>query len=387
MSWFEQLVGGKRAYWASALVVTALTVPLAEGCGEEKQVTERASVAPGAKEAQQMVQQAKGDVKFISPGAPVEISADMKGKELWIVSADLSIPFHQNIVKGFEEAARAGGMKPVKFDGKGQTREFSRGIEQAVGAGAGAIALISIDTRFVSGAIKRANAAKVPVIGILNTDARAQPDPGTAGEATIDYTGSGELLAAYAVANTKGTVKALHSDTSEFRVMGFLKTGIYNGMKRLCPDCSVKTFDTQIANFKSQLPTLTQSQLKRNPDTNWIFPAFDAQAVFVVPAVKQANFDEKVKLGSINAVQANLELIKKGDVQVVDVGNPNAWLGWAAVDRMFRAMAGEPPAVSQVPIRLFDKSNLQGVDASEEEQLFEGADFRAEYRKLWNAVG
>lgn len=339
--------------------------------------------AAGVDAAKKLVADHTGDVKFISPGDPIDI-ASMKGKQLWIISADLSIPFHQNIVRGFEEAARAAGMKPVKFDGKGQTKEFTRGIEQAVGAGAGAIALISIDTRFVSGAVKRAQAAKVPIVGVLNVDARAKPDPGTAGEATIDYTGSGELLSAFAVKNTKGgAVHALYSDTSEFRVMGYLKTGIYNGMKRYCPGCDVSSFDTQIANFKTQLPTLTQSQLKRNPDTNWLFPAFDAQSVFVVPAIKQAGASDKVRVGSINAVKANLDLIKKGDLQVVDVGNPNGWLGWAAVDRMLRAMSGAPPAVSQVPIKLFDKENLTGVDTSNEEGLFKGADFRAEYKKLW----
>lgn len=379
----------QRRRFAAAVTAVGLGLALSAcGSDSEKASDQAGSAGGGAPakvaEAKKLVSEARGDLKFISPGAPLDVGA-MQGKELWIVSADLSIPFHQNIITGFEEAAKTAGMKAVKFDGKGQTKEFTRGIEQAVGAGAGAIALISIDTKFVSGAVKRANAAKVPIVGILNTDARAEPDPGTAGEATIDYTGSGELLSAYAVANTpKGEVKALHSDTSEFRVMSYLKTGIYDGMKRFCPSCKVETFDTQIANFKTQLPTLTQSQLKRNPETNWVFPAFDAQSVFVVPAIKQAGAGENVRLGSINAVKANLDLIKKEDVQVVDVGNPNAWLGWAAVDRMMRAMNGEPAKISQVPIKLFDKENLAGVDTSDEEDLFKGVDFRTEYRGLWN---
>jgi ribose transport system substrate-binding protein len=375
----------RRPWLLAATLGMALIVGgSAAGCGGSSEGASVGGKAGGDRAAaEKLVSEHTGDVKFISPGKPIDISS-LQGKELWIISADLSIPFHQNIVAGFEDAAQAAGLKAVKFDGEGQAKEWSRGIDQAIAAHAGAIALISIDTGFVSGAVKRAKAAGIPVIGILNTDARAKPERGTAGEATIDYTGSGELLAAYATVHTDGAVHGLYSDTSEFKVMGFLKHGLYDGMKKYCgSECSLDTFDTQIANFKTQLPTLTQSQLKQHPDTNWVFPAFDAQSVFVVPAIKQAGFGEKVDVGSINAVQANLDLIQNGDVQVVDVGNPNAWLGWAAVDRMMRAMLGEPPAISEVPIKLFDQDNLQGIDTSDEDQLFAGADYQADYEHLW----
>jgi ribose transport system substrate-binding protein len=364
---------------ALALWMVALVLLLA-GCGGDGDAASEGGEASGADSAQveaarERVEQAKGEVEFVSPGDPIDASK-FKGKSLWIVSADLSIPFHQNIVKGFEEGTRAAGLKPVKFDGKGQTAEFARGIDQAIAANAGGIALISIDTRFVSGSIKRANDAGVPVIGVLNTDARAEPDPGTAGEATIDYTGSGELLAAYAVANTDGPVNALYADVGEFRVMGFLEEGIYAGFKEYCPDaCSIDTYDMQMANFKQQAQTKTQSELRRNPKTNWILSAFDAQALFVV------------RVGSINAVTANLQFILDENGQVVDVGNSNAWLGWAAVDRLLRSMAGEEPAVSEVPVKLFDKENLEGVDIESEGDLFSGADFRGEYTRLWGMEG
>lgn len=371
------------AFWAIAFVVL---IAACGGGADEPEQTGAVADTSQVEAARERVAEAKGEIKFISPGDPID-AGTFNGESLWIISADLSIPFHQNIVRGFEEGARAAGLSPVKFDGKGQTAEFARGIDQAIAAGAGGIALISIDTRFVSGSIKRANDAKVPVIGVLNTDARAEPDPGTAGEATIDYTGSGELLAAYAIANTEGAVHALYADVGEFRVMGFLEEGIYAGFKEYCPDaCSIKTYDMQIANFKQQAQTKTQSELRRNPDTNWIMSAFDAQALFVIPSIKTAGFGDKVRVGSINAVTANLQFILDNNVQVVDVGNSNAWLGWAAVDRLLRSMAGEEPAVSEVPVRLFDPENLDGVDIESESDLF-GGDFRSEYKRLWGMDG
>lgn len=342
--------------------------------------------AEGETAAVERVATAKEPVSFIDPGGEIDVS-QYAGETLWIVSADLSIPFHQNIVAGFKEAAEAAGVTATEFDGKGTTTEMARGIEQAVAANAAGIALISVDTRFVEGAVNQAAAEDIPVIGVLNTDARADLDEGTMGEATIDYTGSGELLAAYAVANTDDPVNALYADVSEFRVMGFLREGLEQGFEEYCPDsCSLEVFDTQMADFKNQVQTKTQSELRRNSDTNWIMSAFDGQAQFVVPSVKEAGFEDQVRVGSINAVQANLEFILDDDVQVVDVGNPNAWLGWAAVDRLFRAMSGDE-GISVVPIRLFDEENLQGVDLTDEDELFGGTDFRTEYENLWGIAG
>jgi hypothetical protein len=95
-----------------------------------------------------------------------------------------------------------------------------------------------------------------------------------------------------------------------------------------------------------------------------------------------AGFGGKVRVGSINAVAANLDFIVKRNTQVVDVGNSNNWLGWAAVDRAFRASAGDK-AISEVPIRLFDADNLAGANVRNEASLFDGVDYKAEYQELW----
>ena len=106
-------------------------------------------------------------------------------------------------------------------------------------------------------------------------------------------------------------------------------------------------------------------------------------ALFVVPSVEQAGFADKVRVGSINAVNTNLQFILDGKVETVDDGIPNNWMGWGGVDRLMRAMTGAPVATSEVPIRLFDKSNLQGVDVNNETALHGGTDYRSEYKKLW----
>lgn len=333
--------------------------------------------------AAELVEDAKAPIEFVSPGPALDVS-EFAGETLWIISADLSIPFHQNIVAGFEEAAEAAGLETQVFDGKGQQPEASRGIEQAISANAAGVALLSISPSFQQGALRQAEEAGVPVIGMLTTSSEDRPWPLTAGEATYSYYKSGFLLGAYAVANTDEPVQALYLDVSEFKELAYLKEGLHDAIAELCGDaCPIEVSDMLVAEFQEQSQTLTETQLNRFPDTNWIFPAFDAMALFVVPSVEAADRADNVRVGSINAVTANLEFILDGRVQVVDNGIPNHWMGWAGVDRLLRAMAGEEPGVSEVPIRLFDAENLEGVDIQDENSLFGGADYRAEYLALW----
>ena len=346
-----------------------------------------ASVEERKQAAAELVDAAKAPIEFVAPGEAIDVG-EFAGKEIWIISADLSIPFHQNIVAGFEEAAVAAGLTAQTFDGKGQQQEASRGIDQAISAGAAGIALLSISPSFQVGALERAEEAGIPVIGMLTTSSEDHPWPLTDGEATYSYYKSGFLLAAYAVQSSDPPIHSMYLDVSEFKELGYLNEGLHDGMAELCgSDCAIEYSDMLVASFQEQSQTLTQSQLNRFPDVTWIFPAFDAMALFVVPSVDAAGRADDVSIGSINAVTANLQFILDGNVQVVDDGIPNHWMGWGGVDRLLRAMVGEAAATSEVPIRLFDAENLEGVDIEDEDSLFGGTDFRAAYRELWGVGG
>jgi ribose transport system substrate-binding protein len=382
---FNQLRARRRVALVASVAIAALALSACDAASSSGGAGGKGASATQVQAAKDYVAKFTGDMKFVPPGDPIDASS-LKGKTVWIIPSDLSIPFMQTVANGYKDAAAVAGLKAVVFDGKGSTKEYNRGIQQAIGADAGAIALISIRSNFVTGALREAANAKIPVIGVSTIDANESPQPGTAGAATFDYVASGKLLVAYAVANTDGPVRSIFSNVPEFEELSKLKQGLQEGFKEFCSsDCSFGTVDSQVATFKTQVPTLVQSQLARRPDTNWVFPAFDGQAVFAASAIKQAGRGKDVQIGSINAVRANLDLIKDEDIQAVDVGASNTWQGWAAFDRSLRAMLGEEPAVSEVPLKLFEKDNLQGVDTSSEDALFKGADFRSEYKKLWGA--
>lgn len=333
--------------------------------------------------AKALVKQASGDVTWTDPGGPIDVSK-FAGKTIWVIVSDYSIPFLQTVVANMKQAAQAAGVKLQVFDGKGITQTAANGIEEAVGAGAAAIDIISVNTQYVATAVADANKANIPVIGILNTDAHQPIEKGAAAEVTIDYALSGKELVAYAVANTNGPVDGFFLTLPSIATFTAMKQGIQDGFATYCSSkCTLNIANLTEGNFKNETQSDTSSGLLRYPSTNWVFPAIDAMAQFSVPSIITAGKAKTVQVGSINAFEANLKFISEGNVQSVDVGNSNSWLGWAAIDRSLRAMAGAKPSVVTIPVRLFDKANLKGIDLSNEAQLFPGVDFRANYKKLW----
>ena len=91
--------------------------------------------------------------------------------------------------------------------------------------------------------------------------------------------------------------------------------------------------------------------------------------------------DRKIEVIGSDAVPSNLDWIRKGNIQVADVGEPEVWLGWAALDEVARGMLGMKPVDEQIPLRLFVAENLKDV-SNDENELF-GGDFVEQYKKLW----
>ena len=115
-----------------------------------------------------------------------------------------------------------------------------------------------------------------------------------------------------------------------------------------------------------------------------MLPTYDAQAVYVVPAIKQANLSSKVKVVSSDNVKSTFDWVAKSDVQVFDVGPPDHWIGWAGMDNVVRGILGKPAIKNEhIPLRVFLPSNLKGVNTANEDSLY-GARFRTKYKALWS---
>lgn len=340
----------------------------------------RALAEGGVNEAKAAVEKAETLPQFVAPGQNYDISK-LKGKHVWIITSTLAVPFVATIAHGVEGAAKEAGLVTTLFDGKGEVSEWNRGMSQAVDQHVDGIVTVGASPELMKGPTAAALAAKIPVVDTLTADQAAPLVPGTYAHVSISFYHSGQLQADYAIAKSNGKAHVLILGDNEFPGEVTRVQGMQHEFQTLCPDCVVTVQDTQVANLGLKLGQLTQTLLRRSPDISMVLPTYDAQGIYVVPAIKAANLSNPVEVIGSDAVTSNLDWIRQGNVQIADVGEPDVWAGWAAVDEIARGMLGLPSVEEGIPLRLFISDNLK--DVSNDENALFGGDFVAQYRKIW----
>ncbi len=337
--------------------------------------------ASGQKEAQAALDKAMSKPSFSAN--PSFDMGSLKGKRVTVLVSTLAVPFVANIAKGAKEAAQAVGWNATVIDGKGDVTEWSRVVNRAVAQKVDGIITVGASPAEMKPAVAAAQAAGIPVVDTLTADQEKDPIvPGTFAHVSISFYDSGRLQADYVIAHGKSGDHVLVLGDNEFPGEVTRVQGMKDEFAKLCPECTVTVQDTQVATLSTQLQSTTQTLLRRDPDVAWVLPTYDGQALYAIAGIKAAGLTNKVKVVGSDAVQDNLDLVAKGEVQVADVGEPDTWSGWAAVDMLGRALTKQQPVLPNIPLRMFDKSNLIGVDTSDTGALF-GSTFRDDYKKIW----
>jgi ribose transport system substrate-binding protein len=346
------------------------------------------------------VKAAEAPTTWKAPGPPFDV-AKVKGKTVWFIAVKQSIPFLQLLIKGFSQGITAAGGKPVVFDGAGTVSTQARGIETAIAQHASAIELGGVSPVAVSAQLADAKAAGIPVITTQSHDPGAVPAdqaniPAVKGSVSHCGACGAKMMADYAIVDTKGQLDAVVyypgdiPDTSAPSVEA-IKTEV----AKICPKtCKVKYENVPVADWATRLPTITSTDLTKDPNINYLLPAFDGMVISVLPAVHAANAQGKVKIASFNASSAPMQYMKNRDVVTADVGSVAIWQGWAFADQALRILSGNPPADNDapppaIPERLFDVGNIDAIYASTkglknlELTGYGNVDFVSKFKQLW----
>lgn len=380
-----------------ALVITAAALAVA-GCGGGnggKGANGASASTGGDAGASSAVSQAKAaadaaqaPAKFQVPGPPIEASS-LKGKRVAYIPFNPDVPFSQTILaKGVRPALSAAGLQTVYISTKSEPSSWSRAVQQAVAQHVDGIILQSIPPQVIAPAVKAANAAHIPIVESLTTDVRAPIGQGAQAKVAFDMNKVGKDLADYAAATSDGKVDGVIFSSPDTQLSKPEADAIQAELQRVCPDsCKVKTQNVTVSEWSTKLPLLTKNALRADPNVNWLFPLFDGEVPSVLPSVMQSGASDKVKVASFNATEGVMKYMTDGDVLAADVGNPFGWTGYQLVDQMLRLMLGHkpaPPLKETPPLRLFTDSNFTSdLLGKPETAWYGGADFAAEYAKLW----
>jgi ribose transport system substrate-binding protein len=374
---------GLAALLATLLLAMSLAVGACGGDDDGETAQQGGGEETGiVADARQMLEDAKQPVEFKEPGPAIDASK-LKGKTVAIVSVDQRVPILSIANRSLQEAAREVGIETTLFDAKSQVNRMLDGIGRA-GRDADAIILTGIPIAAVTGALE--DVEDLPTVAVLNN----QPSPDAPGQgagelvdatSAPDYAGNGALLAAQAVADTDGKANVVIFDTKEITPSPDVVRGMRSVLDK-CGECSVESNTTPLAEWSTALTPKAQSTLRSNPNANYLLPIFDAMGIFVTAGVRQSGVDD-VKVAAMNGTPAALQLIQDDDIFTADPGAPVAWVGWHALDQAMRGMLGAEYGDPEIPSRLLDDSNLEGVDAEDIDAPYGDPKYREGFRKLW----
>jgi ribose transport system substrate-binding protein len=375
-------VGGLKVLVVSGCLLTA-----ACGGGSTGGSTGSSSNA-NVSQADQLVKQEEAPQSTWKPaGSPFNASA-LRGKTMWYLSVNLSIPFEQYMVQGMKEGGATVGVNTVGFDAQSSVAQMTRGIEEAVQAKAGVIFIDGFPANLVAPAIAQAKAAGIPVL-TANSQGPGPMLPGApdgvVGTATHPFADPGRIEADWIVADSKGNANIIYLRSSDVPVITDLeKNAFVSEINKLCSSCKLQVVDVPTSQW-NQLTTKTASLIRANPNANYFVPDFDGEVIFMVPGVTSANAQNRVKIVSFNATPSVMQNLKNHYVVAAETGGPNLLQGWAFADQGMRVMAGQQPLQDlNIPTRLFDYSNIGSIDLSAQESEWYGVgDYRAKFKAQW----
>ncbi|MDI6909359.1 substrate-binding domain-containing protein [Nocardioides sp.] len=376
------------------LAAIAVAAPLTlAGCSapeSKTSVTEQDATSEIAVAMNELIEQHSDAPEFTPPG-PTFDASQLKGKTIAIVAIDLRVPTLADVVANAKVAAGLLGLKVTVFDAKSQATLMQQGMQQAIDNRADAIISDGLVMQVVADQIKEAKDRGIPTIDVVNSppvpDVPGQgSDPNIFGNVSPDAALGGQLIAAAAIASTDGKAKVQVMNTSELTAAPAIVKSITETIEN-CDACEVvSTTDTALNDWSTQIPGLTATQIRSNPEINFILPIYDAMGIFATTGVQQAAATGKAWVASQDGSPAALALVKQGDVFVANVAKSSSWAAWAAVDQAMRGMLEMAPADPVLPVRYVDSAALEGVDTSTsksvDEALF-GPAYQDGYKELW----
>jgi ribose transport system substrate-binding protein len=376
-----------RRGFAVFLILSGLAAVLLAACGGSDDSGGAAEESGGestnaAKEAAARTAAATEIPEFVGPDTPFDIG-ELRGKKILVLNGNSVNPFNTSTMKGAAEAARVAGLEVREVDGGGQPSNWDKAIRQAVAIKDAGIIMMGVPPDVVKGALRAAQKADIPVVNCYDVSLSTPKPPGLVGVCAVDPKKNGAVIADYIASEQNGEPTHVLAFTDDsFPSVKDVVDGFIDQMKKVSPDTVVNRRNILAGKIATDLGLETQTELRSDPEIEWIVAAYDSEALYIVPAVKQANMDDKVRVVGHDAALASLEYIQAGNVQSFTIGAPSTWGGWAGIDALSRAMLGMPQEDEKLPSVAFTQESLEGKDIEDQVDLF-GGDFRASYRELW----
>ena len=287
-------------------------------------------------------------------GLALPLAAQAQEIYIPLVSKGFQHQFWQAVKLGAENAAKEFKVK-VTFEGPETEAMVDKQIDMlsaALAKNPKAIGFAALDSKAAIPLLKKAQAAKIPVVAF---DSGVDSDiPVTT--ATTDNIAAAALAAdkmAELIGKSGDVAVVVHDQTSRTGIDR--RDGFVNRMKAAYPN--VKIVSVQYGGGDHLKSTeITKSILQANPNLKGMFGANEGSAIGVVNGAKEAK--RKIVIIGYDSGKQQKDAIKSGEMAGAITQNP-VGIGYKTVEAAVKALKGEKlPKIIDTGFYWYDKSNI-----------------------------
>lgn len=311
--------------------------------------------------AQAQLDRFRGVPRFVPPGPRFDARAAVRGKSLFVIPANSSVPFVNTIDGYMRTIARRVGLRYVSWRNQGQPSQWAQGMNAAISQGADAIILLAgNDPATLQPQIRAAKRRGIPTIVAHLYDVNQKPAPNLGGLVNIPYEMAGRLIADYAIVDTDGRANALVITINQVKSTIPMVRGINDEFRKYCRGCRLRFTDVTIPELATRIQPNVQAALTGDPSINYVIALYDsAEAPFAEAGIRAAGRTGRVKISTFNGTPEILKKVKEGDIIAMDVGENLHWIAHGIMDQSMRILGGRKPVKNErIPLRVFDDDNI-----------------------------
>jgi ABC-type sugar transport system substrate-binding protein len=228
-----------------------------------------------------------------------------------------------------KEAAAKFGWKIITLDPQGNPAKDQEYFQSLINQKVDAIVTQAVATAAIKQGLQTAAQKKIPVINILGP---VEPDPAILGSYVSDRVETTKALWKYMQTQLPKDAKI---GLQVFPALLSIRQES-DTLKPLLEQGGVEVVDehqSDLQNLGPDTTRATQALLQGHPDVNALWAGLNVNTPFIAPALRAAGKCGKVQFYTYDALQINLNELRKGCVTAV-VATPDQAAGWAAIDQL-----------------------------------------------------
>jgi ribose transport system substrate-binding protein len=262
-------------------------------------------------------------------------------------------PFYQELEAAMRETAEKEGIELLIQSAEFNLADQTAQVENFLTSGVDALIICPVDSAGIAGAVKKANAAKVPV---FTADIAAQGGDVVCHVASDNVQG-GRLAGEYLAKLLGGKGKVVIIDhpvvtSVQDRTRGFMEAiSKYPGIQVVDRPPGDGVRDKAMA--------VTETMLQKHPDLAGIFAINDSTALGALKAVESMGRTNVVIVGYDGDPEARREILRGCALKADAVQFPRK-IGSTVVEMVAKHLRGEPvPKLVPIPCDIIDKQKLE----------------------------